>query len=236
MYRNRLEDGLSLPVDQIETLTFDSYSTIVDVDAAKHALEDVVDDPAAVADLWRQRSLEYSIVSNEFDAYQPFKRINEQALAYALDAVGADVSPAQRADVVAVYDELEVFPDVQEGLERLRDGGYELYVLSNGNPEMLESMVAHAEIGSLLTDTISADEISTFKPATELYQYTARKTGTPVDRTAHVSAAWFDVQGAMNAGMHGVWANRKDQPWEQFGAIPDETITTFFDLVEVLGV
>jgi len=74
-----------------------------------------------------------------------------------------------------------VFDDVRDGIEWLRDGGYDPYVVSNGNPEMLASMVEHADIGGLIEETISADEIQTFKPAGELYRHATVQTGTPVD-------------------------------------------------------
>ncbi|MFB6133006.1 MAG: HAD-IA family hydrolase, partial [Halanaeroarchaeum sp.] len=106
------------------------------------------------------------------------------------------------------------------------------YVVSNGNPEMLESMVEHAGIGDLIEDTISADEIRTFKPHVDVYRHAAARTGTPIEEIAHVSAGWFDVQGAMHAGMQGVWVDRKADPWEPFDGTPDLRIETFFDLVD----
>ena len=109
-----------------------------------------------------------------------------------------------------------MFEDVRDGIKRLRDGGYDPYVVSNGNPEMLASMVEHADIGGLIKETISADEIQTFKPAGELYRHAAVRTGTPVDEIAHVSAGWFDVMGAVHAGIQGVRIDRKGTPWEPF--------------------
>ena len=151
-----------------------------------------------------------------FDAYKPFYEINRDALQYALDAHGVALSVEERDQILAVYHELDVFDDVRDGIEWLRDGGYDPYVVSNGNPEMLASMVEHADIGGLIEETISADEIQTFKPAGELYRHAAVRTGTPVDEIAHVSAGWFDVIGAVYAGIQGVRIDRKGTPWEPF--------------------
>jgi len=200
---------MSFDPDAVTTVTFDSYSTLVDVDAATKALADRVDDPEPISRLWRARSLEYTFVANHFDAYQPFYEMNRDAMEYALAANGVELSSDEREEILAVYHELDVFDDVRDGMERLEDGGYDLYVLSNGNPEMLASMVDHAGIDELLVDTISADEIETYKPAVALYRHAAARTGTPIDEIAHVSAAWFDVQGAIQAEMQGVWVDRK---------------------------
>jgi 2-haloacid dehalogenase len=222
--------------DAVSTLTFDSYSTLVDVDAAEQALADRVDDPEPVSKLWRSRSIEYTLVGNHIDAYQTFYEMNRDALTYALDAHGVDLPDDERDDILAVYHELDVFPDVREGLARLDEAGYDCYVLSNGNPEMLDSMVAHADIDDLLEDTISADEIERFKPSPDLYRHAAERTGTPIEEMAHAAALWFDVQGAEHAGMQGIWMDRKGEPWERFDGDPSLTVETIHDIADELGV
>ena len=227
---------MAVDPEQVTTLTFDSYSTIVDVEAVERALADHVEDPTPVSRLWRARSLEYTFVANHIDAYKPFYDVNRDALAHALAAHGVDLDESDREAILETYHDLDVFSDVRDGIERLRDGGYDCYVVSNGNPEMLDSMVEGADIDTLLEDTISADEIRTFKPHADVYRHAAARTGTPIDEIAHVSAGWFDVQGAMHAGMDGVWANRKESPWEPFDGEPDLTIETFHELADELGV
>ncbi|WP_435096239.1 haloacid dehalogenase type II [Halorubrum sp. N11] len=227
---------MSLDPDRVQTVTFDSYSTLVDVEAAEAALADRVPDPEPVSRLWRSRSLAYTFVANAIDAYQPFYEMNRDALTYALGAHGVDLAPEARDEILAVYHELEVFDDVRSGIERLRKGGYDPYVLSNGNPEMLDSMVEHAGIGDLVAGTISADEVETFKPAAELYRHGAARTGTPIDGIVHVTAGWFDVLGASHAGMQAVRVDRKGTPWEPFAGEPDLTIESIHELADELGV
>jgi 2-haloacid dehalogenase len=208
----------------IETVTFDSYSTLVDVDAVRSALADAVEDPVAVSNHWRSRSLLYTTVANEVDAYDTFYALNRAALEHALATHGVDIPESEREAILAEYQELAVFDDVREGIAALRDDGVSTYVLSNGNPEMLASMVEHAGIGDLLEDTISADEVETFKPNVELYRHAAARTGTPIDRIAHVSALFYDVLGAAHAGMTGVWLDRGTGPWDDFAGDPDATV------------
>ena len=229
-----VDDGLD--AERVAAVTFDSYSTLVDVTAAERALAARVDDPTAVSALWRNRSLAYTFVGNHVDAYEPFYEVNRDALTYALEATGADVSEVERDEILAIYHELDVFEDVREGLARIRDGGYDCHVLSNGNPEMLESMVAHADIGDLVEDTISADEIGIFKPDSALYRHAAARTETPVEELVHVSAAWFDVMGARHAGMQAVWLNRMDGPWEPFDGEPHLEVDGIDEFADALGV
>jgi len=227
---------MTLDADRVTTVTFDSYSTLVDVDAAERALAERVADPEPVSELWRARSLAYTFVANAVDAYQPFYEMNRDALQYALAVHGDDVTADERDEILAVYHELDVFDDVREGIERLRDGGYDCYVVSNGNPEMLDSMVDHAGIGDLVDDTVSADEIRTFKPDAALYRHAAARTGTPIDEICHATAGWFDVMGARHAGMQAAWVNRSAAPWEPFGPGPSVTVETLTELADRLGV
>jgi len=221
--------------ERVRTVTFDSYSTIVDVEAVESALADRVEDPRAVSRVWRSRSLAYTFVADDLDAYEPFYEVNRAALEYALSASGEDVPAEEREEILATYHDLDVFADVRDGMARLDDAGYDCYVVSNGNPAMLESMVEGADIGDVVVDTISAQEVETFKPAAELYRHAAARTGTPIDETAHVSAAWFDVKGASHAGAQAVWVDRAGAPWEPFGGDPDLTVADFGDLADALG-
>lgn len=220
---------------RVETLLFDSYSTIVSVESVVGTLDKYVEDAEDIADLWRTRSLEYSLVSNYIDEYQPFFDLIGSALQHALDAYDAEVSNKEFDDILNTYHDLEPFDDVREGMKRLSNAGYDLYVLSNGNPEMLRSLVTVADIDPFLEDTISADEIRTYKPDEDLYQYAAERTETELHNLAHVTAPWFDVQGAMHAGIQGVWVNREKEPWTYYNGTPDVTIGSFLDLADILA-
>jgi 2-haloacid dehalogenase len=222
--------------ERVETVTFDSYSTLVDVESVERALAEHVEDPTPVSTLWRERSLAYTFVANDIDVYQPFYEVLRDALSAALAAHDIDLAEDEREAILEQYHDLDVFDDVRDGIERLRDGGYDCYVVSNGNPDMLDSMVESADIEDLIEDTVSADEISTFKPDSDIYRHAAGRTGTPIDAIAHVSAGWFDVQGASHAGMQSVWVNREGGAWEPFDGDPDLAIGSFHDLADELVV
>ena len=92
-----------------ETVTFDSYSTLVDVEAVEAALSDAVDDPEPVSNHWRSRSLLYTTVANEIDAYDTFYALNRAALEHALATHGVELPESEREAVLETYHELAVF-------------------------------------------------------------------------------------------------------------------------------
>jgi 2-haloacid dehalogenase len=229
---------MSFAPDRVEVLTFDSYSTVVDVDSAESALDEHL--PADVpteqlSNLWRAHSITYTLVANHLDTYDTFYEYNRQALTHALETFGVEAPEGTRDEILAVYMDLDVFTDVEDGMARLADE-YDCYIVSNGDPAMLDAMVQVAGVEEYVADTISADEVETYKPAASLYEHAAERAGTDVEAVAHTSAGWFDVQGAANAGMQGVWVNRDDDPWVRFDGEPDLEVGSFHDLADELGV
>lgn len=229
-----------MDVDEIETVTVDSYSTLVDVDAQEAALEEHVgdlEDPVAVSRLWRNQYILYSVVANDIEEYRPFHELIDLGLRYALEAHGHDVESEVRETIRrTVYEErLAVFEDVPPGIRRIADAGYDVYIVSNGSPAMLEHLVEAAELEGTLSGTVSADEVETYKPDPEIYRHAAARTGTPIDRILHVSGGTMrDVWGAKHAGMQTCWLARPEQspPREHLGADPDEEAESFLDLAD----
>lgn len=206
---------------QVDVVTFDSFSTVVDVDSTATAVEGYVEDPVAFAREWHSRAATYGMVANHLDAYETYYDLHRDALEYLLAREGRSPPDDELDGIVSVYYEMDPFDDVREGMERLRETGYDLGIVSNGNPEMLDSMVQVAGIGDLLAETISADEIERHKPARELYHHAADRLDVDPADIAHVSNGYVDVQGAVTAGMQGVWLDRQNNPPDPFGPDPD---------------
>lgn len=225
---------MSFTPTAVETVTVDSYGTLVDPFSVDQTLAEYVEPVESVAERWRSRSLMYTMVSNFTDRYQTFYEMNRDALRFALESHGINLSSSDIEDILSTYHDLDPYPGVREGLEAITDAGYDVYVLSNGDPEMLESMVASAGIEDVIADQISADEIRTFKPDVEIYRHAAARTGTPIESIAHVAGPTFDVQGAMHAGMQGVWIDRGSGPWDPSAPDPDLILETFLEFADVL--
>lgn len=229
--------------DSITTITVDSYSTLVDIGSQASVLDAHVDgltDPEAVSQLWRNQYLQYSLIANDIDAYQPFWELIGQGLQYALKARGYDVPESTRDEIrrVVYEDEITVFDDVADGIGRITDAGYEVYIVSNGTPDMLEHLVEAADLEGVVTDAISADEVQTYKPEPAIYEHAAARTDTPIEEILHASGGGMrDVWGAKHAGMSSAWVSRpgEQRPQEYLGPEPDVVIEDFHDLADRLA-
>jgi 2-haloacid dehalogenase len=219
--------------ESVETVTLDSFTTLVDVHGpTREALAEHVEDPDAVASLWRSRAVDYRMVATFLDAYEPYRATTHDALEYALAVHGHELSDGAVADVVGTFEELPVFDDVRGSIERLVDAGFEVAVLSNGEPDLLASIVERAGIEDLLSAVVSADEIRAYKPAAAIYEHGAERTRTPLENLAHAATPWYDVYGAMGAGMQGIWVNRRGRPWDTFDGEPSLVVDSLAGLAD----
>src|SRR3954463_13771646 len=108
-------------------LAFDVYGTLVDPIRVWTRLQAHAPDRAVqIAELWRQKQLEYSFRLTAMERYHDFEWVTARALEYALAATGTDLSRPQIDGLLAQYDNLEQFADVETGLGALRQRGLEM--------------------------------------------------------------------------------------------------------------
>lgn len=220
---------------RITTVTFDSFSTLVDVDSTASAIAEYVDDPIPFAREWHDRAAAYGMIANYLDAYDTYFNLHCDALDYLLTQRGVSLSNSELEEITEIYYEMEPFDDVYDGITQLRDAGYTVGVISNGDPKMLDALGRVTGLADVLSVMVSADEIQLHKPAQDLYEHAASRLDTVVEEVVHVSYGYVDVQGAMHAGMAGVWINRVDAPPDPFGPDPDATIESIYDLSDLLS-
>jgi 2-haloacid dehalogenase len=225
-----------MPLDHevVETVTFDSFGTLVDPRSARRVLDGVVPDPDALVEQWHPVAAQYATFVNYLDTYETYFDLHVDALRHLASGQGVDLPPADARDLTEAYHDLDPYDDVRESVERLADAGYDLAVLSNGDLPMLESLAETTGIADRLEALISADEIRTFKPDAALYDHAADRLGVPADAIAHASAGWGDVMGAVHAGMQGAWVDRGRHPWPPFGPEAHLGVEVLDDLAAAL--
>ena len=108
-------------------------------------------------------------------------------------------------------------------------------ILSNGTPDMLASLVAAAELGGLIDEIVSVEEVGVFKPHPSVYQRAVERVGVAAERIAFQSANAWDIHAASAFGMRTVWCNRRGQPRERLPGAPDREVRTLAELPAVLG-
>ncbi|GAA5000112.1 haloacid dehalogenase type II [Actinopolymorpha pittospori] len=219
-----------------EVLAFDLYGTLVDPIAISQELATLlnIEDANRVAQLWRQKQIEYSFRVTMMDRYENFEYITMRGLEFALATSGHSLDATVRESLVEKYDSLHPFPDAATGLKLLAEAGYEMVVLSNGTPKMIRSCIENSGLAEYFVELLSADPMRAFKPDRTVYRFAAGKLGCSMSEMCLVSCNAFDIVGASAAGMRTAWVNRSGGPFDTIGDAPDVTAQTITELAAVL--
>jgi len=220
----------------IEACVFDAYGTLFDVAAAAaRCREDLHGKADALADIWRNKQLQYTWLRSLMGHYVDFTQVTGDALDYALSALEID-DPLLRERLMALYMELDAYPEVPAVLGRLQGAGLKTAVLTNGSPLMIDAAVASAGIGDLLDAVLTVDSLGIYKPDPSVYQLALERFGLPAERIAFMSSNAWDAAGAAAFGMTVVWVNRFGQPPERLPGTPTAELTSLKGLPGLLGI
>src|SRR5437762_12506344 len=131
-----------------EALAFDMYGTLVNPLRIWQQLEQFIPGDTSVtreaqriAEVWRQKQLEFTFRLTAMEHYEDFEQVTRKALDYALAAAGSTLAKWQKDALMAQYNDLERFADVEPGLRRLKEEGYTMDVFSNGSPSMMVAIM-----------------------------------------------------------------------------------------------
>lgn len=219
-----------------EALAFDMYGTLVDPIRIWKQLEQYIRDKDAlhVAEVWRQKQLEYTFRLTVMEQYEDFEQVTRKALDYALEAAGRELDADQKDALMAQYNDLERFDDVEEGLSRLREAGHRMVVFSNGTPTMLETIMDREKLTLYFEGYVSVNEVQVYKPSPKVYQHVAKRLGRPIGKVRLVSSNPFDDIGAEAAGMQAAWVDRSGGLFDTLGPRPEMVVGTLTELADIL--
>ncbi len=151
-----------------------------------------------------------------------------------MQTVGVD-DTALRERLMALYYNIDCFPEVPEVLKTLKNAGVTTAILSNGSPDMLEGAVQHTGIGNYLDAVLSVETVGVFKPHPSVYDIPTQHLGVSHQDISFQSSNAWDAVAAATFGMRVVWCNRYGHRPEILTADPDVEISTLSQLPGLLG-
>jgi 2-haloacid dehalogenase len=218
----------------IRACVFDAYGTLFDVHSAVARLRERVGEQAdPLSQLWRTKQLEYSWLRALMGRHADFWQVTGDALDDALARTGVD--HAVREPLMQAYLALDAYPEVPDVLRRLRAGGLETAILSNGEPRMLEAAARSAKIAGLLDAVLSVEAVGIFKPHPKVYQLAVDRLALPPEAIAFQSSNAWDVHGAATFGLRAVWINRLGMPPERLPGAAEHELRNLSGLPALLG-
>ena len=214
----------------IRACVFDAYGTLFNVDSATRPFTAELGGRAlALNRLWREKQLNYSWLRAVQGVHVDFWQVTADALDFALDSVGA-AGPVLRDRLMDQYLTLDAFPDVYDSLCRLKKSGFELAILSNGTPVMLETAVQHAGLGVFFSNVLSVEAAGVYKPHSRVYQLAVDRLCLRKQEIAFVSSNGWDVHAGSAFGLRAIWCNRESRIPERLPGQPELVLKSLGEL------
>ena len=211
------------------------YLVLFDPDSVVSAVDRVAPGRGReFTNLWRTRQFEYSWLRSISGRYVDFSAITSDALQYTANAMGVELTAAQKDQLLGAYSRLTPWADTADALRRLRAADVRVITIANFSPTMLRANAERAGLMPLFDALLSTDVNHTYKPDPLAYQLGVDRL--KLDKRDIVFAAFggWDAAGAKSFGYPTVWVNRFNQPFEELGVHPDRTVPDLNGLLDLV--
>jgi len=221
-------------ISGIKACVFDAYGTLFDVHSAVGKHRDRLGNSAdQVSAVWRTKQLEYTWLRSLMGQHADFWQVTQDALDFAFEMHAVN-DPQLRKDLIEAYLKLDCYPEVPGALAELKARGFEIAILSNGTPTMLEAAVKNSGLEELIPKIFSIEQVGIFKPDPRVYQIAVQSLNVKAEEIVFQSSNAWDAAGAAAFGLRVAWINRFGQSPERLPGQPDVEIKLLSELPELL--
>ena len=219
-------------VPSVQAVLFDAYGTLFDVYSVSALAEQLFPGKGeALAQLWRDKQIEYTRLTSMSQRWRPFFEITRAGLRYACARLGLDLGADAETQLLNQYRHLSSFPENKAVLQALKARGVPTGILSNGDADMLGIAVRSAGFDGLLDHLISVETVQRYKPDPATYALGAEALGKPARSIVFVSSNGWDAVGATWYGYTTLWVNRAKLPIEALDTPPSRTGSSLRDVL-----
>ncbi|MDQ6730942.1 MAG: haloacid dehalogenase type II [Actinomycetota bacterium] len=203
---------------------FDVNETLSDLDGLATRLQDAGADPG-VLPVWFAATLRDGFAITAAGGYADFAEIAVPTLTALLSGGDGLRDSAQTVAerVVGSMAELDLHPDVADGLRTFHAAGVRIVTLSNGSSRVAESLLERAGVRDLVEQCLSVSDAGRWKPAPEAYAYAADRCEVEAGELALIAVHPWDIDGAARAGLRTGWLSRDGAPYPPYLRAPEAT-------------
>jgi len=186
-------------------------------------------------EVWRNRQRFYMQVNTLLGVgHVSFGEITRRALLYTAKRYGIELRADHVDRLVNSWDEIEPFPEVKICVRRIKEHGFRIAPLSNGDIVQLRKLID--KLGIEFDDVFSAELVGVYKPHPRIYEQACTKWNVKPSKIMHVAASAYDVAGSKTYGMVATWVNRTSEIYDEFEAKPDYIVKNFNELLRILNI
>jgi 2-haloacid dehalogenase len=215
-------------------IVFDMNETTLDLAPVRNAVDTVAGEAGGFT-VWFQKLLQLSmtVTATEME-FIGFGTLARHALEAVLDAEGSAETGDEWAAVASAFGQLEAYPDVKSGLERLRGAGLATMALTNSEQAAVESQCENAGLRHLFDHIASVGAVSAYKPSPAPYQHAAQVAGLEPGEMWMVACHDWDLAGARAVGLRTAFIARPGMSYAPTYPAPDLFVADFGELADQL--
>ncbi|NEU32237.1 haloacid dehalogenase type II [bacterium LRH843] len=195
-------------------ITFDVFSALCDIQGTFIPLLNEFDefngkDVSAFFQMWRNKQYEYLIIHNSLEReFMSFEEVTRRTLDYTLQENNIELVKKEREYLVANWSKLKFWSEAEKVVQEVRERGYLIGMLSNGDQKMLMELQTNCNIK--FDFLLSAEKVGYYKPSPRIYKYAYEQADIKIEELLHVAGSTIDILGAISAGIPCAWSNRKN--------------------------
>ncbi len=216
-----------------KAVVFDAYGTLFDVNSAAEKCKDKIGTKWEIfANYWRTTQLEYTWLRSLMKSYKNFEDITEDSLDKSMKVF--NINKNMKNELLSLYKILSPYPEVREVLKNLKKKNFNLAILSNGTPNLLNELVDSNKLNNLFDDLFSVEEVKIYKPDPKVYKMPIEKYKIKPDEVTFLSANTWDVSGGGNFGYNSIWVNRHNSVFDILDFQPKNEISNLTQLLDIV--
>ena len=216
-----------------KAVVFDAYGTLFDVNSAAEKCKDKIGaNWESFANFWRTTQLEYTWLRSLMKRHKNFWEVTEDSLDKTMKVF--NIKKDLKEELLSLYKILSPYPEVRGVLDDLKKKNYKLAILSNGNPTLLNELVASNKLNDLFDDLFSIEEVKVYKPDSRVYEIPIKKYNVKANEITFLSANTWDVSGGGNFGYNSIWVNRNKSVFDILDFQPKNEIRNLTQLLDIV--
>lgn len=222
-----------MKIENIKACVFDAYGTLFDVNSAAAKCKGKLGNRwESFANAWRTTQLEYTWLRSLMKKHKNFWEITEDSLDHTMEIF--KIKKEMRSELLNLYKELNLYPEVKECLEGLKSKKIKIAILSNGTPELLKELVESNNIQSYFDNIMSIESVRIYKPDPKVYEIPIKKYNCKPENICFMSSNTWDVSGGGVFGYNAVWVNRFNKVFDKLSYKPQFVINNLNQLLEIV--
>ena len=213
-------------------LTFDCYGTLIDWRAG---IERELVKALGGAKIGGQRLLAAYVEAekSQESIYKKYREVLRDTVVSMSGVLGVQVTRDAAGEFAASVPKWPAFPDTAKFLREMGSRGFERYILSNVDNDLLEETIRRH--GLEVDGVVTAEEVRSYKPRHCHWERFFEKTGARREGLLHVAqSVYHDVIPAQEMGLASAWVNRYHEPMPRVASptLVTDNLTHLAELLE----